>query len=266
MFHFFRRIRRKLIADGRLAKYFWYAVGEVLLVMIGILLALQASDWVEDQQNAKAEARYVANLQRDLELQLAELDLQIDASKIMYDQLDFVVKAFSNAEPIKVDKELVAKMSAMIDRRTFTVNDATLRALLSTGDLKIMRNESFKDAMVAYYQRLERTELIIQKNNDTKDLAVQPLAFQLMEAIGPDGFRIETFNNYIRLPSTFENIDPSRMQIETINTILENPQNKLALINIVRFRHALLYSDMNLLRLTRNQTTDLVSQLEQYYD
>ena len=266
MLHFFRRIRRKLIQDGKLAKYFWYALGEVLLVMIGILLALQASDWVEENENRKAEARYVTNLQRDLELQLTELDLQIEASKIMYDQLDIVVKTFNHGGPIQVDKDTVARMSALIDRRTFTVIDPTLTALLSIGDLGIMRNEAFKDAMVKYYQRLERTELIIQKNNDTKDLAVQPLAFTLLESIGPEGFRIETFNSYTRLPSTFDNIDAANMQIDTINKVLQDPQNKLTLVNLVRFRHALLYSDMNLLNMTRDETTKLVGLLAQYYN
>ena len=264
MFHFFRKIRRELHAEGKLVRYFWYALGEVLLVMVGILLALQASDWVESKQNANSEARYIANLMRDLELQLEEIDNQLIASQQMYDSLSIVVKTFSKPGPIRVDKELIMRMSAMVDRRTFTVKDPTLSALLSSGDLALMQNESFKDEMIKYYQKLERMELIILKNNDTKDLTLMPKAFELIETIGPEGFKREKFTGYQRIPDTFVDFDESQLQVDTINTILESPQNKLTLINIIRYRHALLFSDINMMESAKKATNDLIMLLNGY--
>ena len=52
MLPFFRRIRQSLLTNGAARKYLFYAAGEVLLVMIGILLALQVNNWNE---NRKAE-------------------------------------------------------------------------------------------------------------------------------------------------------------------------------------------------------------------
>ena len=266
MLRFFRNIRRNLLREGKMVKYFGYALGEVLLVMVGILLALQASDWVEQQQNAKAEARYVVNLKRDLELQIEEIDDQLDASNAMYESLSVVVKAFAHSGPIKVNKELIAKMSAMTDRRTFTIKDPTLTALLSTGDLDLLNNEEFKDEMIKYYQTLERTELIIQKNNDTKDNSLIPLAFGLIESLGPEGFVSAKFNGYHRIPDTFLDIDESDLQVETINTILADPKNKLTLINVIRYRHGLLFSDINLMNNAKVATNNLLTQLNKYYD
>lgn len=55
MLKFFREIREKLIVEGKLKRYLIYAIGEILLVMIGILLALQVNTWNENRKS-KAEA------------------------------------------------------------------------------------------------------------------------------------------------------------------------------------------------------------------
>jgi hypothetical protein len=47
MLKFFRGIRRKLLEDGSLGKYLIYAIGEILLIMIGIFLALELNNWNE---------------------------------------------------------------------------------------------------------------------------------------------------------------------------------------------------------------------------
>ena len=55
MIGFFRRIRKKLADDNKPMKYMRYAIGEVLLVMVGILLALQVNNWNEHQKELKQE-------------------------------------------------------------------------------------------------------------------------------------------------------------------------------------------------------------------
>ena len=51
MIKFFRRIRQKLVSENKVSKYLLYAIGEIALVMIGILLALQVNDWNENKKN-----------------------------------------------------------------------------------------------------------------------------------------------------------------------------------------------------------------------
>ena len=61
MIKFFRRIRLKLIDEGNLKKYLVYAIGEILLVMIGILLALQVNNWNNiKEENIQAKKVLVA--------------------------------------------------------------------------------------------------------------------------------------------------------------------------------------------------------------
>ncbi len=47
---FFRKIRRSLLEEGKIGKYFKYAIGEIILVVIGILIALQINNWNENRR------------------------------------------------------------------------------------------------------------------------------------------------------------------------------------------------------------------------
>ena len=71
MLTFFRRIRKGLLDGGSTSKYLLYAIGEILLVMVGILLALQVNNWNIDRINHKSEkeglVRVVQDLKKDLD-------------------------------------------------------------------------------------------------------------------------------------------------------------------------------------------------------
>ena len=76
MIPFFRKIRKKLADDNKPIKYLRYAIGEIVLVVIGILIAIQINNWNEDYKSKKKERGYLINLQQDLKadsLRLSEL-------------------------------------------------------------------------------------------------------------------------------------------------------------------------------------------------
>ncbi len=66
MLGFLRRIRRSLIEEGHLRKYFVYAAGEILLVMIGILLALQVNNWNERSKERERQLENLAVLRTEI--------------------------------------------------------------------------------------------------------------------------------------------------------------------------------------------------------
>ena len=73
MLGFLRRIRRSLIEEGHLRKYLVYAIGEILLVVLGILIALQVNNWNEARKESDLERQYLEELAENLSADINEL-------------------------------------------------------------------------------------------------------------------------------------------------------------------------------------------------
>ena len=80
MFHFFKNIRRHLANENKFLHYSRYAIGEIVLVMVGILLALQVNNWNESRKQEKVKNEYFLNIKNDLivdTLKINELILEV---------------------------------------------------------------------------------------------------------------------------------------------------------------------------------------------
>lgn len=66
MLKFFRKIRLKLLAENRVTRYLAYAIGEIFLVVIGILIALQVNNWNEERKTEKAQKSILISFMEDL--------------------------------------------------------------------------------------------------------------------------------------------------------------------------------------------------------
>lgn len=77
MIKFFRKIRQNLLSEGKTRKYFKYAVGEIVLVVIGILIALQINNWNEKQKDLAKEQLILKQLFSEYQSNLKQLDEKI---------------------------------------------------------------------------------------------------------------------------------------------------------------------------------------------
>ena len=87
MINFFRKIRKQLADDNKPLKYMRYAIGEILLVVIGILIALQINTWNEERREKRLAQTYLENLKLDLmsdkiALEKALIDLNFYKKKV----------------------------------------------------------------------------------------------------------------------------------------------------------------------------------------
>jgi len=73
MIKFFRKIRQKLLIENKFSKYLIYAIGEILLVMIGIFLAFQANKWKEVKTEQKLEIKLITEIQNGIKSDLIDV-------------------------------------------------------------------------------------------------------------------------------------------------------------------------------------------------
>jgi len=73
MIKFFRKIRYQLLGEGKTGKYLKYAIGEILLVVIGILIALSINNWNIHQIEQNEERNYLTRLVQDLKWDINEI-------------------------------------------------------------------------------------------------------------------------------------------------------------------------------------------------
>jgi len=90
----FRKIRKQLLKESRFSKYIIYAIGEIVLVMIGILLALYINNLNQDRANEKKVANILKEIQSDLIIDIENATIDFD----QYVALDSMVKLVLNDE------------------------------------------------------------------------------------------------------------------------------------------------------------------------
>ncbi|NNK79858.1 MAG: hypothetical protein HKO93_00040, partial [Flavobacteriales bacterium] len=77
MIKFFRHIRQRLLSESKFSKYLLYAIGEIVLVMVGILLALQINNWNESRKERAQELAILEQLRIEFNSNLKQLDEKI---------------------------------------------------------------------------------------------------------------------------------------------------------------------------------------------
>ena len=149
MLPFFRKIRYRLAKENQFFKYSRYAIGEVLLVVIGILIALYINTWKQEVDNRKEELYYLKKLKDNFQQDTLNLNLRItilDSSRIGLIGVihDLKVKksdGFSNRNGIT---ELIATYGFYPEKSTFD-------NLTATGKLALVSNSILIDSIHVYY-------------------------------------------------------------------------------------------------------------------
>ena len=150
MIKFFRKIRQKLIAENRVTKYLLYAIGEIVLVMIGILLALQVNNWNENRKAEEKELKLLTELKDDLIE--TKIDLLTDIEKIpsILETTNSLYKAIlghhlSDTDPYKLPLGYLWRYPKLYPKLS------ALEAIQSEG-ISIISNDKLRKGITDFYQ------------------------------------------------------------------------------------------------------------------
>ncbi|MCS5491325.1 DUF6090 family protein [Algoriphagus limi] len=182
MISFFRKIRQKLLQQNRFTRYLAYALGEIFLVVIGILIALQVNTWNENRKLKKQKAILLENLRQDYQQNLNRLDLILDflENREAYArQLLHLI----NTLPKEVDSiQTVFALERAGFVHYFNPTLPTYDEMKSSGTLSMITNKELKRLLSSYDTFLEYSFRLEDKNSTV----IQSYADRILRYMDPD--------------------------------------------------------------------------------
>jgi len=160
MIKFFRHIRQNLLSQGRLTRYLAYAVGEILLVVIGILIALQLNNWNTEQKAAKEELKLLQEMRHNLASDLEDCYWNTNKQKELGRSNSAVLRHLE--ERTLLDDSLEFHYANLIYSTTQRRNMSAYDHLKAKG-IDLIQNDSLRRNITAVYSEryyyIERQEL-----------------------------------------------------------------------------------------------------------
>lgn len=232
MLFFLRNIRSKMIKENKIWNYFLYAIGEIFLVVIGIVIALEIGEWNQLKQDRKVEIAYLINLKRDLEQQIVEIDDHVLFEQDTKASTEYLLSQGIDVLVQQRADTLVSCLINLMIRSTMVGVDPTFEDLSATGNLRLITNQDLRRSLVIYYQSLEKLERIISLNNANyvdglfnngivnNDLINFKEHFRVKELkIKTVGQNSKSSFNDLLTKQAFENLDDLPMQLKLTNLI-----------------------------------------------
>jgi len=147
MIHFFRRIREQLLGEGKTGKYLKYAIGEIVLVVIGILIALSINNWNQKQIEKKQMNSFLLSVIGDLKSDTLQYGSTIQFFNTLVNKKQNILE-LSNFDNLSVEN----LYDAIIPRiSNYEINSTTFNKITNSGITQISKNESLSKKIYGYY-------------------------------------------------------------------------------------------------------------------
>ncbi|PWK16927.1 DUF6090 family protein [Xanthomarina spongicola] len=217
MIKFFRKIRQDLLAEGKTGKYLKYAVGEIVLVVIGILIALQINNWNENRKNSIEERATLENLLENLNLSKIQSEQLISEENQLKQNLIQILGVNSNNT--KVNTEIISDSifkNAVWDLQSDMPTFNSYNNLKSTNKLSLIKNKNINEKFTELEFRQNKLNDILEDRLSVHQIRIDDI--------------LENDINFIPLVKS---------NIPTINIENESKNNYLQVLEIKRIRNLL---------------------------
>lgn len=152
MIKFFRKIRQKLLSENKFSKYLTYAIGEIVLVVIGILIALSINNWNIEKQERKTEKSNLIALQREFIQNKKILNEVIERNTLNIDASKKMIESFKSGVSDTISEKTIAynTYQTLGNEINFTPNTGVLSEIISSGNLRLIQNHELKHKLAAF--------------------------------------------------------------------------------------------------------------------
>ena len=247
MIYFFRNIRRQLASENRSLKYLRYAIGEILLVMIGILLALQVNNWNEQRKDREKGLIIINSLNDELKANKEYLIARKnDFSKNVAGCRKLLQLTGPNP-PDLASQNFDSIVNAAFRSPVFNPESADFERIIGSEDFNLIRYDSLKTALRKYAVLMNiLRELEYWRSGNAREFGESDLR----------GYNSATIINHGQMFDwvEFEGLEKSRFHYDSARS-LSDPLFEKDITNILQIIHYI-----------RNRTTDVLEQLDEVQD
>lgn len=224
------------MSENKITTYFFYGLGEIVLVVVGILIAVSIDGWSKEQDRKKKEQLYLTDIKSDLEKNLADLQKEVaDNNRLLLfiDTILYYNKSKGYLD--KTDQELVGLMMEMGNYNVFSNYKSTFEEIISSGSLNTISNLEIRRSIVqwdASIISIDEWEQFTKNNFEVFfDGLSEKISFYAEPITVSDNTWNEIFSNRTLMNAVWER----RFVIYNLNSIYEVKQEEieglLSLIN-----------------------------------
>lgn len=148
MIKFFRHIRQRLLGENKFSKYLLYAIGEIILVVIGILIALQINNWNISQNEKKQEYKILQDLKVEFNANQKDALRMLDTHKSFIISMNRIQELYvlENYDQIELDNAI----QNLILIGSYTPRPGASNNLINSGNLSLIQNEELRNQLTVW--------------------------------------------------------------------------------------------------------------------
>ena len=159
MIKFFRHIRKDLIEKNKTGKYLKYAIGEIILVVIGILIALQINNWNERKKEQAKELSFLKEINLDFKSNKTQLDSIISFNKVNLhaaSRLLEIIATFDlknpqrNASNAHFADSMKVYNKLLWRNKSFNPQNGAVEALLNSSSFDLITNDTLRRNLISW--------------------------------------------------------------------------------------------------------------------
>jgi len=204
MIKFFRKIRQKILIENKFIKYLIYAIGEIVLVTIGILIALGINENVKNKNNIELRDLYIAQLTDEADRNIKGLNYHHNTSIEILKELDTLFYILKNKE---LDSpKLLSKSQRLISTNEFKPIMITYENLKFSGDLKLFDDLNLRNSISEPYETFKIVKSV--EEVDQKGVSIYYEHYMIQNA---NFMNISMSNSNYGKDTYFENTVLARM-------------------------------------------------------
>jgi len=201
MIKLFRKIRQKMLTESNFKKYLIYALGEILLVMIGISLAFQVSNWDNNRIKRNAEIRFYENIKEQIQDDKGLIQSQKDFNNHFMTQFKYASEIIEDNDRSKLDTLglIVRNLSQYSD---FDKQGNIYETMVNSGQINLLQNHKIVNGireleeMYIYINRMESIHYDVMMNH-TVAVINSVLKYSTSEIKKPDDVFTYQFQNLV---------------------------------------------------------------------